>query len=127
MQRRLKKVLVSAYLHVPYYRETMQAVGYDPLRDYCGPKDLRRLPVTTRQVVQTERVAAFAKEGIDLSRCFKDITSGSTGVPLIVYRGNYEHAVQVAKWHAGTLPERLLWPREGNVAIQPDRVPGPEQ
>ena len=98
VHRRLRKVLVNAYLHVPYYRELMQGVDYDPRRDYCGPEDLRRLPVTTRQVVQTEGVTAFAKESIDLPGCFRDFTSGSTGVPLTVYRSHYEHAVHVAKW-----------------------------
>ena len=97
-QKRLKRVLTSAYLHVPYYRETMQAVGYNPLRDYRGPEDLQGLPVISRQVLKTEGRAAFVKEGIDLSNCARDITSGSTGVPLVVYQSKYEHAVQAAKW-----------------------------
>ena len=98
VRRRLRKVLASAYLHVPYYRETMRGVGYDPLRDYCGPEDLARLPVTTKQVVKAGGVAAFAKEGTDLSGCYRDATSGSTGIPLVVYRDSYERAVQIAKW-----------------------------
>lgn len=97
VHRRLKKVLVNAYQHVPYHREVMQGIGYDPRRDYRGPEDLSRLPITTKQVVKQRGIAAFTKEGSDLSGCFRDATSGSTGVPFTVYHGPYEHALRYAK------------------------------
>ena len=34
VRRRLHAALVSAYRHVPYYRELMNSVGYDPVCDY---------------------------------------------------------------------------------------------
>ena len=98
VQRRLRKVLVSAYLHVPYYRETMRRADYDPRRDYSGPEDLRMLPVTTKTDVKERNTAAFVKEGTDLSRCFWDASSGSTGIPLTTYRNPHERAMQIAKW-----------------------------
>jgi phenylacetate-CoA ligase len=98
VHRRLQKVLVNAYQHVPYYRETMQAVGYDPQRDYRGPGDLVELPVTTKQILKEKGTAAFIKEGTIISRCFRDATSGSSGMPLVVYRSPYERALQIAKW-----------------------------
>jgi phenylacetate-coenzyme A ligase PaaK-like adenylate-forming protein len=97
VHQRLRKVLVNAYQHVPYHREVMQSVGYDPRRDYRGPEDLSRLPITTKQVVKQRGTARFAKEGSDLSDCFRDATSGSTGVPFSVYHGPYEHALRYAK------------------------------
>ncbi len=95
---RLRAVLTSAYLHVPYYREMMQRAGYDPTREYGGPKDLSRLEITDRRILKQRESAAFAKQGTDLSRCSSDMTSGSTGIPLRVYRGPYERALQMAKW-----------------------------
>jgi phenylacetate-CoA ligase len=98
VHRRLRSVLVSAYRHVPYYRELMRSVGYDPVRGYHGPGDLSRLPIITKEVLRKRGPMAFTKEGSDLSGYFCDATSGSTGIPLRVYRAPYERAVQIAKW-----------------------------
>jgi len=98
VHRRLKAVLVSAYLKVPYYRESMQASGYNPLNDYRGPADLVNLPITTKQVLKQRGITEFIRNGANMSSCYKDSTSGSTGVPLVVYRDSYERAVQIAKW-----------------------------
>ena len=95
---RLESVLVSAYQHVPFYRESMRSVGYDPARDYQGPEDLARLPIITKQILRQRGPTAFVMEGSDLSSSFSDATSGSTGIPLHVYRAPYERAVQIAKW-----------------------------
>ena len=96
--KRLQVVLASAYRYVPYYRKVMQSIDYDPNRDYQGPQDLARLPITTKKDLKQRGTAAFVREGSDLSRCFTDVTSGSTGIPLRIYRGPYERAIQIAKW-----------------------------
>jgi phenylacetate-CoA ligase len=95
---RLESVLVSAYLHVPYYRGLMQNVGYDPVRDYRGPEDLSILPITSKEALKQGGITAFVKQDSDLSCCFTEATSGSTGIPLRVYRSPDERAVQIAKW-----------------------------
>ena len=90
---RLESVLVSAYRHVPYYRELMQNVGYDPARDYRGPEDLSILPITSKAALKQGGITAFVKQDSDLSYCFTEATSGSTGIPLRVYRapaGRYQ-------------------------------------
>jgi phenylacetate-CoA ligase len=98
IHRRLKAVLSAAYLNVSYYRDAMKAAGYNPLKDYTGPQDLVRLPVTTKQALKQRNVSNFIRSGADLSACFKDSTSGSTGIPLVIYRNSSERAVQIAKW-----------------------------
>jgi phenylacetate-coenzyme A ligase PaaK-like adenylate-forming protein len=98
VRKRMQVVLASAYRDVPYYRDMMQRAGCDPIRDYRGPQDLVRLPITTKKDLKESGTAAFVREGSDLSRCFTDITSGSTGIPLRIYRGPYERAIQIAKW-----------------------------
>ena len=98
VRQRLEAVLVSAYLHVPYYRAAMQQAGYNPIYDYRGPTDLAFLPITTKKTLKENEIKVFIKNGTDLSRCFKDTTSGSTGVPLSIYRNTRERSVQIAKW-----------------------------
>jgi phenylacetate-CoA ligase len=95
---RLRAVLTSAYLHVPYYREMMQRAGYNPIEQYGGPDDLSRLEITNRRILKQGEATTFVMKGTDLSRCFGDMTSGSTGIPLRVYRTPYERALQMAKW-----------------------------
>jgi phenylacetate-CoA ligase len=97
-RQRLKSVLVSAYLHVPYYRESMRSAGYNPVRDFRGSTDLACLPITTKKILKENGITEFIRHGTDLSKCFKDTTSGSTGVPLSIYRDAYERSVQIAKW-----------------------------
>lgn len=98
IQKRLKSVLVAAYRDVPYYRNVMQSVGYNPTQDYRGPQDLRNLPITLKKTLKERDIKEFIQENCDLSVCHKDSTSGSTGIPLEVYRNSYERAMQMAAW-----------------------------
>ena len=98
VNKRLKTVLVSAYQHVPYYREQMQRVGYDPVHDYGGPQDLSKLPITSKQELKHRDIHDFIKKGSNPSQYRYDATSGSTGIPLRIYRTPYEKSVQTAKW-----------------------------
>jgi phenylacetate-coenzyme A ligase PaaK-like adenylate-forming protein len=86
VHQRLREVLLSAYRHVPYYRDLMKNIGYNPFSDYSGPEDLSHFPVTTKKDIKQYGIQGFTKEGCDLSNCFSDLTSGSTGIPLTVYR-----------------------------------------
>ncbi|MFC2169938.1 phenylacetate--CoA ligase family protein [Acidobacteriota bacterium] len=98
IHRRLKTVLVSAFKHVPYYREAMKNLGYNPEHDYRGTKDLLLLPITTKEIIKQRGIKAFVKEGGNLTNSFSDTTSGSTGIPLRIYRNAHERAIQIAKW-----------------------------
>lgn len=95
---RLKKVLIAAYNDAPHYSKIMKKVGYNPNVDYTGVNDLEKLPALSKWELngighdlinrndQTHR--PFHEEG----------TSGSSGIPLHVYRGKYERSIQIAKW-----------------------------
>lgn len=95
---RLQGVLSSAYQSVPYYRDLMQSLDYDPRQDYRGPEDLRRFPVTTKRVLRGRETKEFLHEEVDPAECHQDATSGSSGIPLKVYRNRYERALQMAAW-----------------------------
>lgn len=98
INRRLRIVLEAA-TSVPYYREIMKRAGYDAVRDYRGPTDLSLFPITRKSDIKAAP-RSFLKEGevSRLSRYFVDRTSGSTGIPLTVYRSPPERAIQIAKW-----------------------------
>lgn len=98
IQARLKSVLISAYQGVPYYRNMMRSLGYNPLQDYQGPQDLLKFPITTKKILKEREGREFIKEKTELSVCYQDATSGSTGIPLQVYRNSYERALQMAAW-----------------------------
>lgn len=96
--RRLNEVLVAATA-VPHFRRIMAAAGYDPRRDYRGPLDLALFPIMRKEDLKAApgEFVRQAEQG-HLDRHFSDKTSGSTGMPLTVYRCERERAKQVAKW-----------------------------
>ena len=98
VEKRLKKVLISAYKHVPYYRNMMKSIGYNPELDYKGLEDLRKFPVTQRQDLKTNDSLMFLKEGICSKNLYSTKTSGSTGIPLKIFLSNYEQTFRIAKW-----------------------------
>lgn len=98
IHHRLKEVLASAYAHVPYYRELMKQIRYNPHRDYQGPGDLSYFPVTTKADIKKYENEYFINESEDPTRWISDYTSGSTGIPLTVYRNRYEWSIQTTKW-----------------------------
>ena len=98
IKNRTKDILRSAYQSVPYYREVMKATGYNPMKDYTGPEDLRLIPVLKKEIIHKKGSAAFTQEGADFSKCFTDSTSGSTGIPLKYYQTHFEQSIAIAKW-----------------------------
>jgi len=96
--QRVKDVLVAA-MEVPHYGEFMARAHYDPRRDYRGPQDLALFPVLRKADIKAAP-EAFLREGAvaRLDQYFSDKTSGSTGIPLTVYRDDFDRAMQVAKW-----------------------------
>jgi phenylacetate-CoA ligase len=95
---RLRNVLISAFLHVPYYRDVMNSVGYDPSRDYSGPGDLSLLPITRQDALKKMDPARLVQEGRNLDDYFSVTTAGSTGDPLRVYVTPEEATLRIAKW-----------------------------
>jgi phenylacetate-CoA ligase len=98
VQKRLKRVLISAYVHVPYYRKLMQNIDYNPAIDYKGPEDLRRFPITTKQDLKANNQMMFLKDGTCTKNLYYSSTSGSAGIPLKIFLSHNELAFRIAKW-----------------------------
>jgi phenylacetate-CoA ligase len=90
--RKLLEMIAHAYREVPYYTRLFDSLGLKPA-DFRDQRDLRKLPVLTKDVVrlhQHDFLARSLKDGY-LS-VFK--TGGSTGTPVEVLKD--AHSVELA-------------------------------
>ncbi len=97
VQRRLERVLRAA-LAVPWYAKLYQRTRCHAPTGGLRPESLARLPIVTRAMLNEAGKGALVRPGTDLTACHVETSSGSSGVPLAVYRNSYERSVQVAKW-----------------------------
>lgn len=94
----LKKLLVHAVSHCPYYRELYSSLGLNPL-DLKSAADLADWPQIDRDVVHAKRGAMQAAlPGLQL---MKKATGGSSGVPLEFDLDHDSLARRHAAWHRG--------------------------
>lgn len=110
---RLRKLLVDAGAHVPYYRELFRSQAFDPAQ-VRALDDLQRLPFLTKPLIRSNTDALKHVHARDLAR-FN--TGGSSGEPLIFFIGKERVSHDVAaKWRATRWwgvdigdPEMVIW------------------
>lgn len=83
-ERKLRRIVHHACTRVPFYRQRFQAAGVDP-EDIRTVDDLKHLPVTTKQDLQSAGTERILASGVDQTSCRAILTGGSTGTPLSVY------------------------------------------
>ena len=110
---RLRRLLIDASRHVPYYRRAFDEVKFDPSAAR-SLGDLARLPFLTKALIRANTDALKADDAPPLRRYN---TGGSSGEPLVFYigKGRVSHDV-AAKWRATRWwgvdigdPEVVLW------------------
>ncbi|MBN1939642.1 MAG: phenylacetate--CoA ligase family protein [Candidatus Aminicenantes bacterium] len=92
-ERKLRRLIGHAYAHVAHYRETMDGLGLKP-GDIRTLDDLRRLPLLDKIRLQSLPETAKTADNIDLGRCLRFTTSGTSGRPLTVYFTRRDFAVR---------------------------------
>lgn len=109
--KKLEKLLVHAYMNVPYYRELLDRLSLEP-QDIKSPADLSRIPLLKKQNI---RDMAKKLKAQDRDRPCESIgTSGSTGIPLTILKdsaamGYYMSAVWRGRsWWGWELGDRQL-------------------
>lgn len=95
--KQLKMILSHAYENVPFYRKKFMAVGIRP-DDIKSVADLSKLPVTTKQEIQSLPLQDLTANNINISKCIKRMTSGSTGIPLTVVVDPARVDFELALW-----------------------------
>lgn len=110
---RLRNFLVRIGRDVPYYRQLFMALKFDPVA-LTTLTDLQRLPLTGKADIRANTDSLKAGNAGKLE---KFSTGGSTGEPLIFYRGKERVSHDVAaKWRATRWwgvdigdPEIVVW------------------
>ncbi len=87
----LRSVVRSAYRNVSRFRAALDAAGVSP-EAVRTRADLRRLPMSSRNEYSECAASAYTRRNVDLSRCYKSSTTGTTGVVLNVYMSRSEAA-----------------------------------
>ena len=101
-EKKLRAIISHAYHNVPFYHKLFDSVGVKP-DDIKTVDDLSMIPIITKSQVRHAGNDIIAK-GINLNKCEKDRTSGSTGEPLtIVFDKKYIELYRMV--HGRTLLE----------------------
>ncbi len=107
--KRLKELLAHAYEHSSFYRERFSKAGMTP-GDIYTLQDLASLPRLSKDKLRSQA------EDIQISTkdAFKSETSGSTGEPLVFYRGrNWDAAHRAAIYRGYSWYGVRPWDRNG--------------
>ena len=110
---RLQRLVNHAYEHVVYYRELFDSVGFKP-RHLRKLSDLEAIPVTNRETLQQVAQSKVVSRDSANSGLRKSHTSGSTGVPLEVYKIRPESwlrlllTLRTFMYHGMRLTDRVL-------------------
>ena len=110
---RLRRLLREAALHVPYYRQRFDEIGFRP-DSLTSVADLARLPTLTKADIRAHADALRHEQARPLTRL---TTGGSSGQPLAFLVGNERISHDVAaKWRATRWfgvdigdPEVVVW------------------
>ena len=95
--RRVRDFLVRIGKDVPYYQELFASLGFKP-EDLVSLNDLQSLPLTSKADIRANMDRLKSSTAGDLE---KFSTGGSSGEPLIFYRGKERVSHDVAaKWRA---------------------------
>jgi len=93
--KRLRAVVEHAYENVPYYHKLFSSIKLKP-DDIKTKKDLVRIPVTTKKILQKLPLSERVAKGVEITKCIKSRTSGSTGEPLDVFLSKKELSYRIA-------------------------------
>ncbi len=101
IDRTLRRLVETTYRNVAAYRRAFDEAGVAS-GEVRGVGDLPKLPILGKEALaRPSSPASVLRRGIDLKRCVRVGTSGSTGLPLNVYMSRAEAVYRrVLLWRA---------------------------
>lgn len=117
--KRLRSILRHAYYDVPFYHRKFDAAHIKP-DDIKNTRDLCKIPTTTKSEIQRAPLHDVTASNFDVRKCRKDLTSGSTGLPLTTYMSKQAYDSYSAVWIAVFL-ENGVKLRDKRVTVEDPR------
>ena len=77
--KKLKKLLISSNLNVPYYNKLFKKINFNPLTDFKSLNDLKKIPILEQEVVRKNPGEFINKKSKNYSSLN---TSGTSGQPF---------------------------------------------
>jgi phenylacetate-CoA ligase len=96
-RKKLKKTIALAYRNIKYYAELFDNAGISP-EDINSVGDLEAIPITERLAYQERPLSDVTARNVDLKKCRRILTSGSSGRPLSIYRSRSEDNLVDVTW-----------------------------
>lgn len=90
----LKTLLVHSSKNVPYYGKSFSEFGFNPEK-IQSLDDIKVLPYLTKEIIR-DRPDEFVDTSVPLKSLIPKLTSGSTGIPMTIYRNK----MAVSAFHA---------------------------
>jgi phenylacetate-CoA ligase len=84
-EKKLRKLIKHAYEKVPYYRQLLDSVKLKP-EDVQYIEDLYKIPLTAKETIRNLPLQQITAKDIDIKKCKKTVTSGTTSTPQTIYR-----------------------------------------
>jgi phenylacetate-CoA ligase len=120
--RKLKTLLDHAYTYVPFYRQRFQEIGLTP-QDIRTEEDFRQIPLLTKDDIR-ENTDLLLATNYAKDKMTRKATSGSTGVPLVLYRDLDYNSADVAaftrfrRWFGCEPGDKIawIWGRRGDIS-----------
>ena len=79
--KKIRRLLTFAYDNVPFYHEKLRSAGIKPI-DVQRVEDIRKIPATSKTELQRTPLNKIVARDVNIEKCVKSRTSGSTGLPL---------------------------------------------
>jgi phenylacetate-CoA ligase len=96
--RKIRKLVRHAALNVPYYEKLFETHGVSP-DDIGGAADLMRLPITSRNEMQSLSIEDRLTRGVDPTKLIARKTTGSSGQCLLLMRTwREEQVLNLMRW-----------------------------
>lgn len=86
---KLKKLIVHAYDHVPYYRKLLDENNLHPSQINCI-EDLAGLPLLTKATITENLNYGIMSDNHDKQKVQQIVTSGSTGTPFVCFADKFQ-------------------------------------
>lgn len=123
---KLQRLLQHAYVHVPHYRDAMDAAGVHP-EEIRSLDDLHRMPLLDKATIRSSLYFGLFSDVHRKREMHRISTSGSTGEPFVTYADRYQlemrfastlRALEWTGWRFGDRQARLWHQTIGMSRLQ---------